>query len=91
MVLDNNAEIVQGHGGICSPEKLHDDIGYIENVRELVRGYLKSGKTAKDAAAGITLADCIGEKRIANLPELNKEIHRENVEHICAELVEKVT
>jgi hypothetical protein len=33
------------------------------------------------------LVDCIGEKRIANLPEPYREIHQENVKHIYAELI----
>ena len=89
--LDKSAKIVQGHGEVCTHEKLKGDVGYIENVRNLVDGYLESGKTAKESAAEIKLVDCIGEKRVEGLPRLYEEIHRENVERIHAELARGMT
>jgi glyoxylase-like metal-dependent hydrolase (beta-lactamase superfamily II) len=83
-------KIVQGHGGICGREKLGGDVSYIENVRKLVAEYLESGKTAKEAAAGIKLADCVSMERIQSIPKLYEEVHRENVERIYAELGNKL-
>jgi glyoxylase-like metal-dependent hydrolase (beta-lactamase superfamily II) len=89
--LDKRAKIVQGHGGVCTHEKLKDDVSYIENVRRLVGGYLESGKTANESAAGIKLVDCIGEERIEGLAGLYEEIHQENVKRIYAELARRMT
>jgi cyclase len=89
--IDRRGKIVQGHGGICSPEKVKGDADYIENVRKLVREQLESGKTAKETAAEIKLVDCVSKERIASLPKFYRQIHSENVEHIYGELVKKTT
>jgi glyoxylase-like metal-dependent hydrolase (beta-lactamase superfamily II) len=88
--LDKRAKIIQGHGRVCTPEKLKDDVSYIENVRKLVGEYLISGKSANESAAEIKLVDCIGEKRTERLPRLYEEIHQENVGRIHAELVRRM-
>jgi glyoxylase-like metal-dependent hydrolase (beta-lactamase superfamily II) len=66
--IDGRARIIQGHGGICSPKKIDDDVSYIENLRDLVQKYFDSGKSEKEAENEIRLEDCISKERLETMP-----------------------
>ena len=86
--------IVQGHGAVCSGERLTDDIRYLEDVRGRTAEYFESGKTAEQASAEIRLEDCITKEKFKFLSEGFGSLlwcHPANVERIYSELEGKRT
>jgi glyoxylase-like metal-dependent hydrolase (beta-lactamase superfamily II) len=83
-------QIIEGHGGICTSERLAGDISYIENLRKRVSEYVSSGKTIDKAEEEIELEDCITKERFENLTARFGAIlwcHPENVKRIYNEYV----
>jgi hypothetical protein len=88
-VANDNGKIIQGHGGICESDRLTDDIRYIEEVRSMTAECLDSGKTAKEASAGIKLEDCLSKERTKFVTDSFGSFlwfHPANVERIYKEL-----
>lgn len=85
--IDKKAAIVQGHGRICTGEKLKGDISYVENLRRLVTESVESGRDAQNTRTRVKLEDCVGKERVRSISKLYREIHPQNVERVHAELV----
>jgi len=82
-------KIIQGHGAICRRSKLDDDVRYLDEVKRRTAEYVASGKTTKQASAGINLEGCVSKERYQFLSRRFKSIlwcHPENVKRIYSEL-----
>jgi cyclase len=80
------AMIVQGHGEVCSAEKLDQDIAYIENARKLVADCVKSGKTLKESSSEISLEKCLPKHARENLPKAYNDVHLDNLNALYKEM-----
>ena len=78
--------IVQGHGGLCSSEKLDSDIRYVESARKRVAECIGSGKTPKELVPLIPLSECLPSERFERMPVAYGEFHSGNLEKLCGEL-----
>jgi cyclase len=81
-------QILQGHGGLCTIEKLDENISYLESIQDVMGKEIASGRPA-DKAIELPIDRFVSKSLVRKLsPAYKQTIHIENLRRIYEELCE---